>query len=219
MKANMKQFLILTVLVLAGCGEQTAEDIMKEVNDHGTLTVRQAEIIVQNQEQSAHDQPLYLNGLTSINDAQAESLGKSPWLLLNGLTSMTDTQAKSFTKVVELKTETLNELTSDYMKSSSTPEIKLYCDEKIKFSLLDKIVKDIPKHYDSSAKLITIDGVRLETENFWFLLRASNTQNCIVFRLEHFVKDKFKEELIKLISILESYSLDIRELISFNQTV
>ena len=105
------------------------------------------------------------------------------------------------------------------MKSSSTPEIKLYCDEKIKFSLLDKIVKDIPKHYDSSAKLITIDGLRLETKNFWFLLRASNTQNCIVFRLEHFVKDKFKEELIKLISILESYSLDTKELTSFYQTV
>ena len=67
-----------TVVLLAGCGEQTAEEIMKEVNAHGTLTVRQAEIIVQNQEQSAHDRPLYLNGLTSINDAQAESLGKSP---------------------------------------------------------------------------------------------------------------------------------------------
>ena len=40
-----------------------------------------------------------------------------------------------------------------------------------------------------------------------------------MFRLEHFIKDRFKEELIKLISILESYSLDIKELISFNQTV
>ena len=115
--------------------------------------------------------------------------------------------------------KTLNELTSVYIKSSSTPEIKLYCDEKIKFSLLDKIVKDIPNHYDSGANLIIIDGVRLETKNFWFLLRASNTQNCIVFRLEHFVKSKFKDELIKLISILESYSLDIRELTRFNQTV
>ena len=122
-------------------------------------------------------------------------------------------------KILNNTKKTLNELTSVYMKSSSTPEIKLYCDEKIKFSLLDKIVKDIPKHYDSSAKLITIDGLRLETKNFWFLLRASNTQNCIVFRLEHFVEDKFKEELIKLISILESYSLDIKELTSFNQTV
>ena len=75
------------------------------------------------------------------------------------------------------------------------------------------------KHYDSEANLITIDGVRLETRNFWFLLRASNTQNCIVFRLEHFIKDRFKEELIKLISILESYSLDLEELTSFNQTV
>ena len=82
-----------------------------------------------------------------------------------------------------------------------------------------KRVEDLPKHDDSGANLITIDGVRLETENFWFLLRASNTQNCIVFRLEHFIENKFKEELTKLISILESYSLDIKELTSFNQTV
>ena len=76
-------------------------------------------------------------------------------------------------KILNHTKKTLYELTSIYMKSSSTPEIKLYCDEKIKFSLLDKIVKDIPKQYDSGANLITIDGIRLETKNFWFLLRAS----------------------------------------------
>ena len=105
------------------------------------------------------------------------------------------------------------------MKSSSTPEIKLYCEEEVKFSLLEEIIKDIPKHYDNGINLITIDGIRLEAKNFWFLLRASNTQNCIVFRLEHFEKNKFKDELMKLISILETYSLDINELTSFNQTV
>ena len=74
-----------------------------------------------------------------------------------------------FLKLIRIpnNTKTLNELTSIYMKSSSTPEIKLYCDEKIKFSLLDKIVEDIPKHYDSGANLITL-MVRLETENFGF---------------------------------------------------
>ena len=119
MKANMKQFLILTVLVLAGCGEQTAEEIMKEVNAHGTLTVRQAEIIVQNQEQSAHDQPLYLNGLTSINDAQAESLGKSPWLLLNGLTSINDQQAESLSKATYLNLNGLTSITDQQAASLS----------------------------------------------------------------------------------------------------
>ncbi len=122
-------------------------------------------------------------------------------------------------KILNHTNKSLNEITSIYMKSFSTPEIKLYCEEKIKFSLLAEIIEDIPKHYDSSVNLITIDGVRLEAEKFWFLLRASNTQNCIVFRLEHFEKDKFKDELMKLISILKTYSLDINELTSFNQTV
>jgi len=122
-------------------------------------------------------------------------------------------------KILNASNKTLNELISVYIRSASTPEIKLYCDEKDKFSLLKKIVKDIPKYYDSSVNLVTIDGLRLEDKNFWFLLRASNTQNCIVFRLEHFVKEMFKDELIKLISILESYSLDISELTSFNQTI
>ncbi len=122
-------------------------------------------------------------------------------------------------KIVNENKKTLKELTSVYMKSSSTPELKLYCDEKTKFSLIEKITEDIPNYYDISAKLIKIDGLRLEAKNFWFLLRASNTQNCIVFRLEHFEKEKFKSELMKLISILETYSLDINELITFNKTV
>ena len=36
-------------------------------------------------------------------------------------------------------------------------------------------------------------------KDFWFLIRASNTQNCLVFRLEHFNKDNFKKEINKLI--------------------
>ena len=157
MKANMKQFLILTVLVLAGCGEQTAEDIMKEVNAHGTLTVRQAEIIVQNQEQSAHDQPLYLNGLTSINDAQAESLGKSPWLLLNGLTSMTDTQAKSFTKVVELHLNGLTSITNAQAK----------CFTKIKLLQLNGLSSISDEQADSLSKVenyLTLNGLTSITD-------------------------------------------------------
>ena len=122
-------------------------------------------------------------------------------------------------KILNENNKTLNELASIYTKSASTPEIKLFCEEKIKFTLLEKIVEDIPKHYENNVNLITIDGVRLETKYFWFLLRASNTQNCIVFRLEHFKKNDFKEELFKLISILESYPLDLNELTSYYQTV
>ena len=42
---------------------------------------------------------MFLNGLTSITDEQAESLSKVRTLVLNGLTSITDKQAESLSKV------------------------------------------------------------------------------------------------------------------------
>jgi hypothetical protein len=42
---------------------------------------------------------LYLNGLTSITDEQAEILSKVEGLELTGLTSITDEQAESLSKV------------------------------------------------------------------------------------------------------------------------
>ena len=73
--------------------------------------------------------------------------------------------------------------------------------------------------YTSEVDIIDIDGVRVESKDFWFLIRASNTQNCLVFRLEHFNKDNFKKEINKLIKFLENYNLDISELTRFNNTI
>ena len=67
--------------------------------------------------------------------------------------------------------------------------------------------------------MIDIDGIRIESKDFWFLIRASNTQNCLVFRLEHFKKKQFKEELEKLINIFLKFDLDISDLNSFHNTI
>jgi hypothetical protein len=68
-KNNMKRFLILIVLVLAGCGEQTPEEIIKQVNSSGTISDEQAESLSQLDD-------VNLDGLSSITDEQAESLSK-----------------------------------------------------------------------------------------------------------------------------------------------
>jgi hypothetical protein len=68
-KNNMKRFLILIVLVLAGCGTQTPEELIKQVNSSGTISDEQAESLSQ-----LDDVNLY--GLSSITDEQAESLSK-----------------------------------------------------------------------------------------------------------------------------------------------
>ena len=66
---EMKRFLILIVLVLAGCGEQTPEEIIKQVNSSGTISDEQAESLSQLDD-------VNLDGLSSITDEQAESLSK-----------------------------------------------------------------------------------------------------------------------------------------------
>ena len=121
-------------------------------------------------------------------------------------------------KIINNQKKNLSDLIEPYIKSSSTPEIKLYCEESIKFNLLNKIIVKLKKTYQKDT-FIDIDGIRIESNNFWFLIRASNTQNCLVFRLEHFKEKPFKEELRVLISIFQKFDLDISELNSFYKTI
>ena len=121
-------------------------------------------------------------------------------------------------KLINNQKKNLSDLIEPYIKSSSTPEIKLYCEESIKFNLLNKIIVKLKKTYQKDT-FIDIDGIRIESNNFWFLIRASNTQNCLVFRLEHFKEKPFKEELRVLISIFQKFDLDISELNSFYKTI
>lgn len=58
---------------------------------------------------------LIIEGLTSISDTQAESFSKTPALFLGGLTSITDLQAKSLSRVEQLKvSEALQPLIDKY---------------------------------------------------------------------------------------------------------
>ena len=91
---NMKRLLILIVLVLAGCREQTVEEIIRQVNTTGTITDKQADILA-----NGDAFMISLAGLTSITDKHAESLGKAKNLYLDGLSSITEPQAESLSKV------------------------------------------------------------------------------------------------------------------------
>ena len=63
----------------------------------------------------------------------------------------------------------LSEIIEPYIKSSSTPEIKLHCDESKKFDLLNNIIDEIRTTYTTLLDIIDIDGVRVENKEFWFL--------------------------------------------------
>ncbi len=121
--------------------------------------------------------------------------------------------------IINKKEKKLSQIIEPYLNSSSTPEIKLYCEESKKFDLLNDIIFSLTNTYKHYSEIINIDGIRVESKEFWFLIRASNTQNCLVFRLEHFNEKEFKLELNKLIDIFKDFEIDLSELHSFDKTI
>lgn len=63
----------------------------------------------------------------------------------------------------------------------NTPELRFDCDEVRKFEVVEEVQARLEA---SGANMSTIDGVRVLTEDGWWLLRASNTQAVLVARCE-----------------------------------
>ena len=82
----------------------------------------------------------------------------------------------------------------------STPEIKVFCEDSNKFRIIDEIVKITSKKY---LDVSYIDGIRVNSSNGWWLIRASNTQPALIIRCEANSK-KNLITLIKEIDILLS---------------
>ena len=76
----------------------------------------------------------------------------------------------------------LSEIVKSIPHYHSTPEILVEAAEDIKFSLVDAVKKRFEG--SSDYKVITVDGVRVETDKSWGLIRASNTGPKIILRFE-----------------------------------
>lgn len=63
----------------------------------------------------------------------------------------------------------------------NTPEIRFACAEERKFEVVAEVQQRLT---GEGADVLAIDGVRVTTEDGWWLLRASNTQAALSVRLE-----------------------------------
>ena len=63
----------------------------------------------------------------------------------------------------------------------NTPELRFPCDDRRKFTVIDEVAARLKA---AGARLADIDGVRVQTADGWWLLRASNTQAVLVARAE-----------------------------------
>ncbi len=83
-------------------------------------------------------------------------------------------------EIMERRREKVSTMLSHLPRTCSTPEIRVECMEEAKFSL----VESLKRRLENRFKIIDVDGVRIEFEDGWGLVRASNTQPVIVMRFE-----------------------------------
>jgi phosphomannomutase/phosphoglucomutase len=85
--------------------------------------------------------------------------------------------------------EKLSALASRVPKYHSTPEIRIEATDKAKF----QIVEDLKSYFKKSYRVIDIDGVRVDFDDGWGLVRPSNTQPVLVLRFEARTEARLEE--------------------------
>lgn len=84
--------------------------------------------------------------------------------------------------IVARAEESLADMRDAMPQMLNTPEIRFDCPEDRKF----QVAKDVQKRLQNAegVDVLTIDGVRVTSDDGWWLLRASNTQAVLVARCE-----------------------------------
>ncbi|MCF6310742.1 MAG: phosphomannomutase/phosphoglucomutase [Sulfurimonas sp.] len=89
----------------------------------------------------------------------------------------------------------LDEELAKLPKVFSTEEIKIKTTESEKFKIIDRVkelLKNPPATFPTIKDIIDVDGVRINFENGWGLVRASNTTPILVTRFESTSQDTAK---------------------------
>lgn len=83
--------------------------------------------------------------------------------------------------IASWRDQTLAEWLNGLPRLLSTPELRIPCPGERRYAIVDEIRKRLIERGDEP---VTIDGVRVTTEDGWWLLRASNTLGVLVARCE-----------------------------------
>ncbi|ABI61488.1 Phosphomannomutase [Granulibacter bethesdensis CGDNIH1] len=86
----------------------------------------------------------------------------------------------------------------------NTPELRFNCDDTRKFGVIEEVAARLRQ---DGANVAETDGVRVLTEDGWWLLRASNTQAVLVARAEATSEDGLERLKAALVSQLEQSGL------------
>ncbi|MDG2005960.1 MAG: phosphomannomutase/phosphoglucomutase, partial [Thermodesulfobacteriota bacteirum] len=88
---------------------------------------------------------------------------------------------------------TFSSMLKDIPQMYSTPEMRIDFPEEEKFKFIEQFTKSMKNSMSSSHRLVTVDGIRIETDDGWALVRASNTQPALTIRFEANSEKNLKE--------------------------
>jgi phosphomannomutase len=77
--------------------------------------------------------------------------------------------------------KSLADLMDEMPETVATPELRFPVDESRKFAVVEEVLERLE---ESGADINPVDGARVKTDDGWWLLRASNTQDVLVGRAE-----------------------------------
>lgn len=83
-------------------------------------------------------------------------------------------------EIVARERRPLSDLLSDVPTTFSTPELRVPCDDELKFGVVEKVLA----HFARTHEVVDVDGARIHFGDGWGLVRASNTQPVLVLRFE-----------------------------------
>ncbi len=120
-------------------------------------------------------------------------------------------------EILASRKQTVSSLTADLPSTAVTPEIRVDCEDHVKFDIVTRVIERF-KHLARAEqppsgspspirKLVTIDGIRIVFEDGWGLIRASNTQPALVLRFEA----STSEQLDGIRNFVERELLQVRE--------
>ena len=88
--------------------------------------------------------------------------------------------------------DSVDALFKEFPLWQQTPELKVHCREDNKFQIVTKLI-DHFKDHPLRGEMITMDGLRMNYEDSWFLVRASNTTPCLTVRFEASSHDRLTQ--------------------------
>ena len=105
-------------------------------------------------------------------------------------------------EILSEKEKNSSDIFSELPQNLSTPEINISVSDENKFSIISKLIKILEKE---SGEINSLDGIRIDRDSCWGLIRVSNTSPNLVLRFEgdspqdlDDIKNVFKKAISKV---------------------